>query len=185
MYATSDYTWEEMPKYSATDYNGAWEAGPVQYVSAFNLTPANSRGDGNLGGVARVWVARRRGTIGIRGHVLRSDVRAGSGVYAVINLVSGRNVTQVWPPVGGKQLIEGTDEVGYSTDVSNISVLAGDTIRFEITANGDSSNDTTSWTPSVGYVSPTVLKCQGFDSAERRNGLTQTGRSRMIGDCQK
>jgi len=85
--------------------------------------------------------------------VLKSDARGGNGVYAAINLVSGRNVTQIWPPSNARQLIAGTDQVGYSTNADNISVAPGDVIRFEITANGDNAHDTASWTPSVAYVS--------------------------------
>jgi hypothetical protein len=167
-----------MQKYFPTDYNGAWEVSPAQYVSAFNLTPTSSSETRNLGGVARVWIAPRRGTISIRGHVLKADARAGSGVYAVINHVSGRNVTQIWPSAGGKKLVEGTDQAGYSTDVSNISVFPGDAIRFEVTANGDGANSATSWTPSVGYISSAVLKCSGIG-----DGSTQTGKRHMNGDC--
>ena len=153
MYQTSESTWANLPHYSRTHENGAWRASESQYVSAFNLAPASCDGNCNKGGVARVWTAPRRGTISIRGRVLKSDARGGNGVYAAINLVSGRNVTQIWPPSNGKQFIAGTDQVGYSTNADNISVAPGDVIRFEITANGDNSHDTASWTPSVAYVS--------------------------------
>jgi hypothetical protein len=66
--------------------------------------------------------------------------------------VSGKDVTQIWPAKGRKQLIGGKDQSGYSADVNNISVDAGDQVRFEVTANGDNAHDTVSWTPSVGYI---------------------------------
>jgi hypothetical protein len=182
MYVTSDSTWADMPMYSATDYDGAWEVSPAQYVSAFNLMPASGGGTRDFGGVARVWVAPRPGTISIRGHVLRSDGQAGSGVYAVINHVSGRNVTQIWPSTSGKQFVEGSDQAGYATDVDSISVSAGDAIRFEVTANGDDSNDTTSWTPSVAYISSTVLKRSVSDSTGDGRVSSPTGKLAMIGD---
>ncbi len=69
-----------------------------------------------------------------------------------VNLVSGRNVTQIWPSQGGRQLIAGTDQVGYATNVDNVQVAAGDSIRFEVHASGETSNGLLSWTPSVGYV---------------------------------
>ena len=124
-----------------TQYPG-WAAACAKRFPAKPVPPASSE----------VWVAPRAGTISIRGHVLKSDSRGGSGVYAAIDLVSGKDVTRIWPAKGGKQLIAGNDQAGYSADVNNISVAAGDQVRFEVTANGDNAHDTVSWTPSVGYV---------------------------------
>ncbi len=162
MYETSDSTWTNIPKFSPRDYNGAWEVSPAQYVSAFNLAPARSGGNWDTGGVARAWVAPRRGTISLRGRVLKSDARGGTGVYAVINLVSGRNVTQI---------------------VNNISVSPGDTIRFEITANGNNSYDTVSWTPSVAYVPSAVPTCSNLNSIGDRQSALRGGASRLQRDC--
>ena len=39
-----------------------------------------------------------------------------------------------------------------STDVDNVQVATGDTIRFEVHGNGNSASDAVSWTPSIGYV---------------------------------
>jgi hypothetical protein len=153
MYESSGSTWTNIPRFTPVHDNGAWEMSPTQYVSAFNLAPAGCAGSCDTGGVARVWVAPYRGTVSVRGRVLKSDARGGDGVYAVINLVSGRNVTQIWPATGGKQLVGGADRVGYATNLDNISVAPGDMIRFEVSAKGDNSYDATSWTPSVAYVS--------------------------------
>jgi hypothetical protein len=49
-------------------------------------------------------------------------------------------------------LITGKDRVGYATDLDNVSVASGDMIRFEVSANGDSTYGTTSWTPSIAYT---------------------------------
>lgn len=154
MYEPSPFHWTDMPAYSSSDYNGAWEASPEQYVSAFALAPASCNSPCDTGGVARVWVAPYSGTVDIRGRVLKSDGRGGSGVFAQINLVSGRNVTHLWPPtLQRRQWIAGVDQVGYSADVNNVEVRAGDMIRFEVTANGQNFYDTVSWTPSVAYIS--------------------------------
>ena len=83
---------------------------------------------------------------------MKADGQGGTGVIAAVNLVTGRNVVQIWPSRSGKQSIAGTDQVGYATDVDNIQVAAGELIRFEVHANGDNSHDTVSWTPSIGYV---------------------------------
>jgi hypothetical protein len=104
--------------------------------------------------VARVWVAPHDGRVDVRGQVLKSDAGGGAGVDAAINLVSGRNVVHLWPANGSIQFIAGDDQLGQATDVSNISVHAGDMIRFEVTAVGQNLYDTVSWTPSVAYVSP-------------------------------
>lgn len=175
MYEGSESRWTNLPSYSATDYNGAWEISPARYISAFNLAPASCTGSCDTGGVARVWVAPRSGTISIRGRILKSDARGGSGVYAVVNHVSGRSVTQIWPASGGKQLVAGTDQVGYATDVDYISVAAGDMIRFEVTANGDNAYDTASWTPSVGYISSSVLRQVHLNSVVVRKTSLRRG----------
>jgi hypothetical protein len=154
MYQTPTSVWGELPHYSPSDYNGAWEVSPAQYVSAFALAPASCGSRCSGGGVARVWVAPRDGNVDIRGRVLKSDARGGDGVLAQINLVSGQNLTRLWPaPYGRGQFIAGTDQVGYATDLSGISVRAGDMIRFEVNAIGQNLYDTVSWTPSIAYVS--------------------------------
>ena len=152
LYQSADSTWNELPRYSATVENGAWMKSVGQFVSAFNLQPASCTGNCTTGGVARAWVAPRTGTISIRGHVLKADSRGGNGVHASINLLSSRGTAQIWPESGGRQLIAGSDQAGYGTDIDSIRVNAGDVLRFEVHANGDSSNDEVSWTPSVGYV---------------------------------
>ena len=153
MYQNASSMWLDIPRYSPTDYNGAWEVSPAQYVSAFALAPASCGSGCDTGGVARVWVAPQDGRVEVRGHVLKSDARGGDGVYAEIDLVYGSSATRLWPLSGGRQLIAGTDQVGYSTDVSSVSVRAGDMIRFQVSANGENLYDTVSWTPSVAYVS--------------------------------
>lgn len=152
MYETPEATWTEMPYYSASGNNGAWESSAAQYVSAFIMAPGNCAGNCDESGVARVWVATHPGTISIRGHVLNSNGQGAAGVSVAVNLVSGRNVTQVWPSQGGKELIAGADQVGYATEVDNVQVAAGDVLRFEVHASGDPAGDAVSWTPSVGYV---------------------------------
>ncbi len=183
MFEPSDSTWTNMPRYSPADYNGAWEVSPAQYVSAFNLAPASCTGSCNTGGVARVWTAPHGGTISIRGRVLKSDTGGGDGVYAVINLVSERNVTRIWPASSGKQRIAGTDQEGYVTDLNGVSVASGDQIRFEVSAAGDNSYDTVSWTPSVGYTTPQIARCANADSNQAGETSTQAGASPLARNC--
>ncbi len=152
-YEESDGTWRDLTLYSANDHNGAWEASQGQYVSAFNMVPAKCAGSCDKGGVAREWVAPYAGKISIRGRVLTAEGQARATLNAAVNLVSGRNATPIWPIQGGKQLIAGSDQVGFATDVDNVQVVAGDVIRFEVHSNGSDANVALSWTPSVGYVS--------------------------------
>jgi hypothetical protein len=152
MYETSDSTWKDLPNYSASDSNGAWETSAAQYVSAFNMAPGTCTGSCEVNGVARVWVAPRSGTISIRGEVVKADGQGGIGLLASVSLVSGRDATQIWPSQAGRQLIAATDQVGYATAVDNVQVSAGDMIRFEVRGNADSSTESLSWTPSIGYV---------------------------------
>jgi hypothetical protein len=152
MYQPSDSAWTNIPHFSGNGYKASWQVSPGQFVSAFDLAPASGPAARETGGVARVWSAPTRGAISIRGHVLKSDTRGGSGVYAAIKLVSASGVTQIWPATGGKQLLAGNDTAGYATNVNYVSVAPGDQIRFEVSANGDNAHDTVSWTPSVGYI---------------------------------
>ena len=153
MYEPAESNWTNMPDFSSTDFNGAWEVSPKQYISAFNMAPASCKnGSCSGGGVARVWVAPYRGIVKIRGRVLASDSRAGGSVNAVINLVSGKNVTQLWPAPSGRQQVAAADQVGYATNVEEVEVVPGEMIRFEVRPNGESSANAVSWTPSVAYI---------------------------------
>lgn len=151
LYQTPDSNWAEMPHYSATDI-GAWETKPGQYVSAFTMAPGSCTAGCDVSGVARVWVAVHPGTVSIRGLVMAAGGDSGTSVKAAINLVSGGNVIPIWPSQGGKALIEASNHAGLSTDVDNVQVVAGDTIRFEVHGNGNGASDAVSWTPSIGYV---------------------------------
>ena len=153
VYERGESNWTEMTDFSSTDFNGAWEASPTQYISAFTMEPGSCKGNNcAAGGVARVWVAPYRGTVKIRGRVFASDNQAGSGVNAAINLISGKNVTQIWPTPSGRQAVAAADQVGYATNIDEIQVTPGEMIRFEVHASGDSSANAVSWTPSIGYI---------------------------------
>lgn len=153
MYERPSSTWTEMPYYSTSDNNGAWENTEGRFVSAFNMAPGNCGRICDASGVAREWVAPQPGSISIRGYVLTFNAEGGSGMTVAINLVSGRGVTQIWPIQGGrKQLMAGTENIGYATDVDNVQIAAGDMLRFEVHADRASPNGWVSWTPSIGYV---------------------------------
>lgn len=152
MYESADSTWKDMPGYSIAVENGAWQANDHQYVSAFNMVPGACTGRCSMGGVARAWVAPHAGVISIRGALLKADGSSGLSVNAVVNQVSGRNVTQLWPGPRGKRMLSASSPLGYETDVDGIQVNEGDVIRFEVHGNSDKASDVVSWTPSIGYT---------------------------------
>lgn len=152
LYERGDSAWTEMPQFSSTDFNGAWEAGPTQYISAFTMAAAGCKGPGcSAGGVARVWVAPYRGTVKIRGRVLALDNRSATGVNAVINLVSGKNVTQIWPASSAHQQFSAGEQAGAATNVDEVQVNPGEMIRFEVRST-ETVASAVSWTPSIGYT---------------------------------
>ncbi len=151
LYQTPDSTWAEMPHYTATD-NGAWEAKPGQFISAFTMALGSCTAGCDVSGVARAWVATHPGTVSIRGLVVPVGEESGTGVSTAINLVSGRNVIPLWPSQGGRRMIEAAEQSGISTDVDNIQVATGDTIRFEVHGSSDGAASAVSWTPSIGFV---------------------------------
>lgn len=158
MYERADSGWTDISNFSSADFNGAWEASPTQYISAFNMAPASCKGATcTPGGVARVWVAPHSGIVRIRGRVLNADNQAGGGVNAVINLVSGNNAMQIWPVPSARQQVATADQAGYATDVDQVRVEPGEMIRFEVRSSGDNSG-AVSWTPSVGYIQSSAIQ---------------------------
>ena len=151
LYQAPDSTWAEMPHYIAAD-TGAWEAKPGQFISAFTMAPGSCTAACEVNGVARAWVAIHPGTVSIRGLMVAVDQASGTRVTAAINLVSGRNVIPIWPSPSGRQLVDALDQTGSATDVDNIQVAAGDTIRFEVHGITNGASAAVSWTPSIGYV---------------------------------
>lgn len=152
MYEQADSGWADFTNFSSTDFNGAWETSPTQYVSAFNMAPTSCKGSTCApGAVARVWVAPQRGIVRIRGRVISTDNQSQSGVNAAINLVSGKNVTQIWPVPSARPQVASANQTGMATDVDEVQVAPGDMIRFEVRSDGDNTAPV-SWTPSVGYI---------------------------------
>jgi hypothetical protein len=152
MYESPTSVWATMPTYSVKNDEDVWKIEDSSYIGMFDIVPAACLENCDTSGVARVFVAPYSGVISIRGRVLKSDI-GGTGVYAAVNFISKDIATQIWPISKGKQFVAGTDQIGYATDVDNISIIAGDMIRFEVHANGDSSYDATSWSPAIAYTS--------------------------------
>ena len=111
--------------------------------------------------VARAWTAPSTGTVSLRGRILKSDNAAlGNGILARIT----KNGSQIWPASGTQTIAAGDEYTGVGSVLDNVVVNAGDVIRFETSANGDSSYDKASWTPSVAYTSrPSQAYNWGFN----------------------
>lgn len=163
---------------AANTYNSAWSFGGVQgggqwsyqyyngsswtnftnYDSANNWWSRNNafvaemRLDPDANGaswVCRLWTAPRSGTIQIRGQVFKDEL-GGDGVGVLI----AKNNTVIWPAGGNTYSIGANDQDGLGSTVNNVSVQAGDQIRFEVWdgSSNNSTGDTTSWMPTVAYT---------------------------------
>ncbi|MCQ6559388.1 hypothetical protein [Paenibacillus mendelii] len=121
---------------------------------------------------ARVWKAPVTGTVSIRGRILKSVTTGGDGVAARIT----KNGTQIWP-ASGSQTVNYNNMFGVESSLNNITVSAGDLIRFEITSGAAGANqyDNTSWTPAVAYTTATNLaKEWDFNTSGYREGWANT-----------
>ncbi|MHB1484840.1 MAG: carbohydrate binding domain-containing protein [Saccharofermentanales bacterium] len=109
---------------------------------------------------ARTYTAPYSGIINIRGWAyLPYNNQGGDGVRVKIT----KNGTTQW----GTQTISGTNTTGYSTNVNDLEVDAGDVIRFEVDCGSSSNNsyDNVSWIPTIAYVSGgNLLSNPGFES---------------------
>jgi hypothetical protein len=115
---------------------------------------------------SRVWRAPCNGAIHVTGQVRKGDTSGGNGVLVRVK----KNKTTVWPGGGGWQSIAYNDGTGYAVDVYT-SVSAGDRIFFTVNANGNISNDTTSWDPRVDFApsQATYSASTGFSSTQGLN----------------
>jgi hypothetical protein len=82
--------------------------------------------------------------------VLKSDASGGDGVVARIT----RNGATIWGP----QAIAYNNQSGVESNLDNLNVNAGDTIRFIVDSGGNSDNtaDLTSWVPIVAVTQATT-----------------------------
>ncbi len=114
--------------------------GGIPQVYQFEIHPAGCTSCW----AARSWTAPVAGTVSIRGRVLKSDAGGGNGIVA--------RVTKNTSPIIGNQTIAYNDQSGVDMNADNVTVAAGDIIRFEVNDNGSSDYDRTSWVPEVVYT---------------------------------
>lgn len=129
--------------------------------------------------IARTWTAPSAGTISIRGRVLKNDITGGDGVAVRIT----RNGTQIWPGSGGPQAIAYNDQSGVATDLDGVNVAAGDVFRFEVNngGSGNNANDSTSWSPSIGYTAVSSTSGTSFVTAVSAQGSIRNNSTANIG----
>jgi Melibiase len=128
----------DCPTYRA----GAWY-GPLGtsggYVASGSQHPDNSYD------LVRTWVAPYAGKVRVGGRVRKQDTGGGNGVVASVL----RNTTSLW-----SRTIAFDDATGRGTsaDLGEVTVAAGDALRFVVANNGDYAYDATYWDPFVMYV---------------------------------
>ncbi|MFD2331645.1 hypothetical protein ACFSR7_20515 [Cohnella sp. GCM10020058] len=153
-------SWSNLAYYDSA--NKSWQ--PSSSVKIPQVTPFNVAPDSCSGcKIARVWTAPSTGVVSIRGRVLKADLGGGDGVTARIT----NNGTRIWP-ASGDQSIAWNDDFGAESNLDNVSVSAGDVIRFEVNQNTNNANDLTSWVPSIAYTSigtaTNALSNAGFEA---------------------
>ncbi|MFC7620358.1 right-handed parallel beta-helix repeat-containing protein [Microlunatus sp. GCM10028923] len=99
--------------------------------------------------VAKAWTAPAAGTIAITGQAAKGAV-GGDGIRVRVLRTSAAGTTTVLGPTA----IGGADRIGRPTSIDALTVAQGDVIRFVVDAGaaGENSNDTTNWTPAIGYL---------------------------------
>lgn len=129
-YSTNGSGWSQL-HYSPG--SGQWTAksGQAGTISRFDESAAG-------GWVARTWTAPQAGVIDIRGLALG----LGSGGNGMVEITQDGRTLFAATPVGRDTSVE--------TNLSAVSVAAGDQLRFEIQSSG-SDTATVSWTPAIAY----------------------------------
>ncbi|MBQ1031787.1 hypothetical protein KBX26_17485 [Micromonospora sp. C97] len=110
------------------------------------IGPVSQHADGNRESV-RAWVAPRAGRVRITSALGDLYTDNGSGADGVLVRLT-RNGTNVWPSTG-RQKVGPVDRVPFP--MIELSVAAGDTLRFHQHQNGTSAYDTTNWVPKIAY----------------------------------
>lgn len=134
--------WQNIAAYAASGFQGQpeWHDTTGGFVWPSNLHPGPSND------TARTWTAPQSGVIDISSHVAKADTGGGNGVKVKIT----KNGSVIWGGTSGTT-IAATDSVGVDANVSGISVVTGDKIRFEVNNNGDYQYDSTAWNPTIQY----------------------------------
>ena len=143
--STDGVSWSYLTYDSTNARWGTTSAG----IGPFDLYPPSS----SSGWVARTWTAPAAGTVDLRGFAVKNQL-GGSGVNVKILLNS---IT-----VFGPTTLGGSDQDGFATEASSLSVAAGDIVRFAVSPVSGNTNGLTSWAPNIGFTSssasPSVIE---------------------------
>ena len=131
-----------------------WDAsGSTASIDKYETTPAACTSCL----VSRTWTAPSAGTVSVRAQALKADTSGGDGVGVQILL----NSNLLW----GRNAISYADQSGQTAALDNVSVAAGDKLRFAVDdgSSTSSTGDATSFVPSIGFTATAALVNPGFE----------------------
>jgi hypothetical protein len=146
------YQYYNGSSYANLSYNSTNKSWTPTGQATPEITQFDQHPDTNTSNwTARAWTAPESGIVSLRGRILKSDnTTGGDGVLARIT----KNGTVIWPTSGGSQHVAAGDEyTGVNYVIDNLSVTAGDILRFEVNTYSTNNYDKTSWTPAIVYTS--------------------------------
>ncbi|MHB1484835.1 MAG: LamG domain-containing protein [Saccharofermentanales bacterium] len=161
-------TWTNLSYNSSNGYFGTTSA----LVSPFETLPDAVSSHST----ARVYVAPYPGIVNISGWAYLPYNNSGTdGVRIKIT----KNGSTIW----GTNTISGTDAAGIAANISDVTLAAGDIIRFQVDcgSNNNNSSDNVSWIPTIAYktiekpVSEWKLDGNTNDSTGSNSGTTSGG----------
>ncbi|MGC4746249.1 hypothetical protein ACLQ28_11365 [Micromonospora sp. DT201] len=143
----SQWRYEE---YDGVDYTPmTWDATHQRWQgtgSHLQIGSVSQHADGNRESV-RAWVAPRAGTVRITSALGDLHIDNGPDADGVLVRLT-RNSVNVWPATG-RQKVGPAAKVPFPP--IELTVAAGDTLRFHQHQNGTASFDTTIWVPKISY----------------------------------
>jgi hypothetical protein len=147
--------WSEM-QYSRRleAWNCRWESAEGASVGRFTLVSGGSH-------IARSWRAPRDGKISVRARAIKEEV-AGATVSIRITRFSKESSMTLWPSDAPWHALAYDDLAGVETNLTDLSVMAGDWVRFELKGGGPGDAGAVSWVPAVAYTNDRAYDW-GFD----------------------
>jgi F5/8 type C domain len=146
--STDGSTWTSLSTISTVAANTdvrCTASGVGAWGNRFELMPES----GATSSVARQWTAPATGLVSIRSLALKSDL-GGDGVTVRVT----KNGTTVIPAAA----VSSNDRQGVSLNADEVSVTAGDVIRFEVAGGSTSTSDRLSWSPTIAYASANLAR---------------------------
>ncbi|MCE5260062.1 MAG: hypothetical protein LLG44_13545 [Chloroflexi bacterium] len=92
---------------------------------------------------ARAWQAERAGKVAVRGRAFKAQT---SGAQAAVRITLNDRV--IWEA----QAVSTGSWDGAETNLDNLAVEKGDTLRFEVQGAANGLSDAVSWAPTIAYI---------------------------------